>query len=233
MLGKPITLMYLGVDAFQGFTRAMLHFMLAAMDSWSSSIKVKRTALALFLISLTYKYYSQRKRVWITHHEIETPSGRDTLKDIFLGAVFSEWLFAIKLLVPYCCGHQYAVLKRRIMDPGKYDTDQHYKTSAQYQVTLEHRNTEELVRAVPNEPPGRPPLTTSPRLIKFGECAEHCRLSDQLQTQHQGLSRESDVLSEGLQNTAELGTSSNCMAVKPGQEMNEAVNCAVSQQKDH
>jgi len=112
------------IEVSEAMARVMVHWVCAIMDAWSVSNVMKVVITVLFWIDLAFLYLTNRYlRDWSSHKPCNLLTLSCTTRDDwYLSARSQELLFVSKILVDYVCGHRFAVLKPRFMDPFEKNT---------------------------------------------------------------------------------------------------------------
>jgi len=119
--------------------RITSHYTVSIMDAWTFDKYGKMGVLIPFIVSLSFAYITQRfKGQWSTRETCMAFGECNTWKGVYLSFLKNEIIFAIKLLIPYMRGHQYAVLKFHAIDSEKELFKRHTSARASMALWLTH-----------------------------------------------------------------------------------------------
>jgi len=140
---NELTAVYLTVHGIHSCLMTILHFFVASMDSWCCTLWTRLACLMLFAGCLTFFYVKYRFiHIWSEWETCLSPSGCTSFQELYLGAMFNEWVFALKLLVPYCQGRSYAVFKSPVVDVKRCDAGMNDWMGRRLPSIICHKNTD-------------------------------------------------------------------------------------------
>lgn len=85
---------------------------------------MKAFSLAIFAGVLATMFVREKfDHKWSSLETCLLPGGCDSFQSIYLEATFSEFVFAVKLLIPYFSGHSFGMLSHRLTSPGQQAFD--------------------------------------------------------------------------------------------------------------
>jgi len=111
------TTLDLMLQTAQAILTVIAHALVSAMDSWMVSVKSKMAVLVPFTLCLMFYYVEQRFVLSWSKREFCGFTYCSTWQGIYLSSVVNEFIFGMKLCVPYLMGRQFAIVKSDSFNP--------------------------------------------------------------------------------------------------------------------